>query len=153
MTIFVRNHRVVKNKFSFNLFNFSTRFITESAVQRSQEYYFVKAKGENYRLHLAKAKHLVGLRWNISLRIILAELFRILYDSTFVTYRTARGIREFNDDRFQTLVLELNDKDISNTKEQAAALDDENSGIISYEGEGKEGQICYFAIFDGCVYN
>ncbi|CAJ0900613.1 3560_t:CDS:2 [Entrophospora sp. SA101] len=51
----------------------------------AQEYYFAKSqKGENYRLHVAKSKHLVGLS-------------------------TTRGIRETNEDRCQVMVLELNE--------------------------------------------
>ncbi|RHZ89986.1 hypothetical protein Glove_9g352 [Diversispora epigaea] len=123
MTIFVRNLSVAKNKLRIsNLNKLKERFITQSAIQRSQEYYLVKSpRGENYRLHFAKAKHLVGLR-------------------------TTRGTREFNEDRYQTLVLELNGKENTYTEEHAT-LDNEGCGTTFYEG--KEGQICYFAVFDG----
>ncbi|CAG8559253.1 4022_t:CDS:2 [Diversispora eburnea] len=130
MTIFIRNFSVAKNELRIsNLSNLSNlnklkeRFITQSTIQRSQEYYLVKSpKGENYRFHLAKSKHLVGLR-------------------------TTRGTRKFNEDRYQTLVLELNGKENTHTEEQAD-LDNEGYGTTFY-GEGKEGQICYFAVFDG----
>lgn len=100
----------------------------------AQEYYFAKSqKGENYRLHVAKSKHLVGLS-------------------------TTRGIRKTNEDRCQVMVLELNEDKLKQFDENIVQ-DKVESDIdiinvvptskIEVEEESKEGQFCYFAIFDG----
>lgn len=40
------------------------RNFNHSSILRSQEYYLVKSHhGENYRLHLSKSRHLVGIRY------------------------------------------------------------------------------------------
>ncbi|CAJ0844088.1 1014_t:CDS:2 [Entrophospora sp. SA101] len=92
----------------------------------AQEYYFAKSqKGENYRLHVAKSKHLVGLS-------------------------TTRGIRETNEDRCQVMVLELNEDKLKQFAENIVQ-DKVESDIdiinavpvsrIEVEEESKEGHL------------
>ncbi|CAG8799770.1 24835_t:CDS:2, partial [Dentiscutata erythropus] len=93
----------------------------------SHEYYLVKSPhGENYRLQLAKSRHLAGIR-------------------------TSRGNRESNEDRYQTLVLEFNKLDNVNFNGNVEHIhiDKKISETNGQEEEGKDGQICYFALFDG----
>ena len=41
------------------------RNFNNSSTLRAQDYYLAKSpKGENYRLHLAKSRHLVGIRYD-----------------------------------------------------------------------------------------
>ncbi|CAG8601383.1 10855_t:CDS:2 [Funneliformis caledonium] len=102
-----------------------TRNFSNSSILKSREYYLARSKGAvNYRLHLAKSRHLVGIR-------------------------TTRGTREFNEDRYQAMVLELSEdktvRDDGIVNQQI--LDEKN--LENEEVEGKVGQICYFALFDG----
>ncbi|CAI2176324.1 13636_t:CDS:2 [Funneliformis geosporum] len=119
---------IITKKFNTRLSNSIsslTRNFSNSSILKSQEYYLARSpKGANYRLHLAKSRHLVGIR-------------------------TTRGTREYNEDRYQAMVLELSD---NKTKRDDVIvnqpiLDDKN--IENEELEGKFGQICYFALFDG----
>ncbi|CAJ0746831.1 16806_t:CDS:2, partial [Entrophospora sp. SA101] len=78
-------HLSLKSYSKFHTTKFHFRFFNNFTMCNAQEYYFAKSqKGENYRLHVAKSKHLVGLS-------------------------TTRGIRETNEDRCQVMVLELNE--------------------------------------------
>ncbi|CAB4389781.1 unnamed protein product [Rhizophagus irregularis] len=105
------------------------RNFNHSSILRSQEYYLVKSHhGENYRLHLSKSRHLVGIR-------------------------STRGIRELNEDRYQAMVLKLSD-DRKNLKDDIIVnqpiLDVKNIENPKINGEeAQSNQSCYFAVFDG----
>ncbi|RGB38757.1 phosphatase 2C-like domain-containing protein [Rhizophagus diaphanus] len=105
------------------------RNFNHSSILRSQEYYLVKSHhGENYRLHLSKSRHLVGIR-------------------------STRGIRELNEDRYQAMVLKLSDNG-KNLKDDIVVnqpiLDVKNIENPKINGEeAQSNQSCYFAVFDG----
>ena len=61
-----------------------------------------------------------------------------------------RGIREYNEDRYQAMVLELSKAKQDDELANQSVLNDENLKN-EQEVEGKDGQICYFAVFDGQV--
>ncbi|CAG8748997.1 24419_t:CDS:2 [Gigaspora margarita] len=111
---------------SFKPIKIDFRQITQTSVYRSQEYYLVKSpQGENYRLHLEKSNHLTGTR-------------------------TSRGNRESNEDRYQSLVLEFNKTDNVNFNGNVKHVHlDKKFSETNGQKEGKDGQICYFALFDG----
>jgi hypothetical protein len=58
-------------------------------------------------------------------------------------------MREYNEDRYQAMVLDLSDNKKKQNDEfvNRPILDVENLQEI----EGNEGQLCYFAVFDGYV--
>ncbi|RIB06842.1 phosphatase 2C-like domain-containing protein [Gigaspora rosea] len=110
---------------SFKPIKIDFRQITQTSVYRSQEYYLVKSpQGENYRLHLAKSSHLAGTR-------------------------TSRGNRESNEDRYQALVLEFNKTNNKFNDNVKQVHLDKKFSETNGQKEGKDGQICYFALFDG----
>ncbi|CAG8508958.1 4731_t:CDS:2 [Paraglomus occultum] len=96
------------------------RAFHRTAHASSEAYYSVRTpKGENFRLHLAKSRHVVGIR-------------------------TTRGTREYNEDRFQILVLDLA---VSDGKQAVADKTTDESAYV--QDTRKTDQSCYFAVFDG----
>ncbi|CAG8460573.1 3658_t:CDS:2, partial [Acaulospora colombiana] len=96
-----------------------TRSITLTTAKESQDYYLARSPK--------------GENYRL----------RLAKSGHLVGIRTTRGIRETNEDRCQASVLEFDVKE-GGEKERKTS----ENGVESHK-EGKEGQICYFAIFDG----
>ena len=58
-------------------------------------------------------------------------------------------MREYNEDRYQAMVLEISKEKQDDKLVNQSVLNDEN--LKNEKVEGKDGQICYFAVFDGQV--
>ncbi|CAG8434128.1 4736_t:CDS:2 [Ambispora gerdemannii] len=108
------------------------RHFCNSVSRNSQVYYIAKStsKGETYRLHLEKSRHLVGIG-------------------------STRGTREYNEDRYRSVVLDFGEDEAERKVNNQSFVENdskERTNISENEfqlEEGKAGQICYFAIFDG----
>jgi hypothetical protein len=60
------NSRLSSHSFSLRQI---MRNFNSSSILRTQEYYLVKShQGKNYRLHLSKSRHLVGIRYDIKIK-------------------------------------------------------------------------------------
>ncbi|CAG8473032.1 11707_t:CDS:2, partial [Ambispora leptoticha] len=83
------------------------------------------SKGETYRLHLEKSRHLVGIS-------------------------SSRGTREHNEDRYRAVVLDFEEKGEERNINKFPVVNETSIPVDEFQlEEGKAGQICYFAIFDG----